>query len=461
MRHFNSASIIFLSVGLGSLATGCSGGGGGLIGALTSHPSATPTPMPAPTSDDVSETAQRSDALVDSIGINTHLGRSDSPYIASNFAALNSLMTGLGIRHVRDQAFAPGNNTALCSEESSLAASNIKFDFYSDPDVPTSTLSSWTSCVGTALEAYEGPNEYDIEHPSSDTNWPATLSSYQQSLYAAVKGNAASASIPVIAPSLTTLSAYNAVGDLSDFVDYGNTHTGYSGYNPGTSGWGPDGYGSIAYRLSGAAVEAGSKPVMATETGYTTAALADGVNLAVQAKYLPRLVIETYLAGLPRTYVYELTDEPEDSGLTGSFGLVTSSLAPKPAYTALQSLISLLADPGETFTPATVSFVVTGAPADVRHATFEKQDGSLFIAFWREDEGWNPTTETTITVAPVNVGIRLDSAPSAVTEYSYNAAYTLAPQTLSPSASLALTVTDSVQILHIVPAGSTSAHARK
>jgi hypothetical protein len=460
MRHFNSASIIFLSIGLGSLAAGCSGGGGGgLIGLLTSHPSSTPTPAPTP--DEVTEAAQRSDALVDSIGINTHLGRSNSPYTASNFAALNSLLTGLGIRHARDQAFAPGNNAALCSEESSLAASGIKFDYYADPDVPTSTLSSWTACVGTALEAYEGPNEYDIEHPSSDTNWPSTLSSYQQSLYAAVKGNAASASIPVIAPSLTTSSAYNAVGDLSSVVDYGNTHMGFSGYNPGTSGFGPGGYGSIAYRLSGSAVEAGSRPVMATEAGYTTAALADGVNLAVQAKYVPRLVIEMFLAGLPRTYLYELTDEPEDTGLTGSFGLATSSLAPKPAYTALQSLISLLAEPSQTFTPATVSFVLTGASADVRHAIFEKTDGSLYIAFWREDEGWNPTTETAIAVSPVSIGIRLNTAPSAITEYTYNAAYALAPQTLTPSASLTLSVTDSVQILHIVPAASTSAHARK
>ena len=94
---------------------------------------------------------------------------------------------------------------------------------------------------------------------------------------------------------------------------------------------------------------------MATESGYHTALSWDGSHPAVtesaQARYIPRLSLEFYEAGLPRTYMYELIDQ--GTSLThreDHFGLLRNDGTEKPAFRALASMIAILKDPGSTFT---------------------------------------------------------------------------------------------------------------
>ena len=63
----------------------------------------------------------------------------------------------------------------------------------------------------------------------------------------------------------------------------------------------------------------GGKPLCATETGYHTAVnstenVQPGVSEAAQAKYVPRLFMEYFNAGVRQTFNYELLDEWPDPG---------------------------------------------------------------------------------------------------------------------------------------------------
>jgi hypothetical protein len=461
-----------------AVMAGCSGGGGPAVpGSPTSAPSttasakpshapsamptavatatATPTPTAPPSAVPLTETARSADSFVDAIGMNVHLGVT-GPYQSSNYTTINTLLEGLGVRHLRDSAYGYAD-PALCSEELGLEAHGIRFDYTTVPSLPVSQLGAWTTCAGAALESYEGPNEYDIQHPASDTNWPATLRAYQQSLYTTVKSSAASANAPVLGPTFTTENAYETVGNLSTSLDYGNMHDGFSGFNPGTAGYGSGGYGSIAYNVMLAQFVAAQKPVIASETGYTTASMVDGVTPAIQAKYMPRLFFDFFNAGIARTYEYEFVDEPSYGGLQGSFGIVESTLTPKPAYTALQSLIGLLSDPGTAPAAQTVSYAIGGAPLDLRHTLLQKRDGSFYLALWREIESWDPNKQAPIVIAPVTITIELSAQPASLTAYAYDATQTLQPATLTPATTFTVTVGDSLTIVRVVPGTAPSA----
>lgn len=177
-------------------------------------------------------------------------------------------------------------------------------------------------------------------------------------------------------PSLTSDAAYGAVGDLSAYMDYGNMHNYFAGFNPGTHGWGgpdTDGYccyGSINYNLNITRQMSGSKPIMTSETGYVTNVVAHGViPYDIHAKYALRMFFMQFLRGVERTLHYEFCDYFGD-GTVGNgyqnFGIVevvpnshtrqNKTLIPKPAYYALQNVIKIFADPGSSFTPGSLNY---------------------------------------------------------------------------------------------------------
>ena len=88
------------------------------------------------------------------------------------------------------------------------------------------------------------------------------------------------------------------------------------------------------------------KPLIVTETGYFTGVAPQSIDELTHAKYVPRIFAEYFRHGISKTFVYEFVDEGTDGGMENSFGLVRADLTPKPAYTALQSMIGLLQDSG-------------------------------------------------------------------------------------------------------------------
>jgi hypothetical protein len=149
-----------------------------------------------------------------------------------------------------------------------------------------------------------------------------------------------------------------------------------------------------------------------TETGYHNAYAATTgqppVSEEAAAVYLPRALVAAFGAGVRRTFVYELLDEKPDPGLHDPeqhFGLLRNDLSPKPAFTAIKTLIAAV-----RASPGSGSGVLPWdlrAPedADVQHVVLARRDGSRAIAIWRPVSVWD--TDERRAVDPGSVAIEL------------------------------------------------------
>jgi hypothetical protein len=148
--------------------------------------------------------------------------------------------------------------------------------------------------VPDAVEAIEGPNEYDMR---GEPDWPAKLRDYQRRLYMLAKADPRTARLPVLAPSLTSWQARAAVGDVGAWADAGNLHPYPAGAQPETSG--------LEREIEQARWLKPSGPLQVTETGYHGALAQAGgqppVANAVAAAYLPRLLLDNFARGIQRS----------------------------------------------------------------------------------------------------------------------------------------------------------------
>jgi hypothetical protein len=405
-------------------------------------PNVASTPAPWPSG--AVETPGMADAFVDTAGVNTHLAAYGTLY-GDNFTRVLSLLQGLGVRHVRDGIDATQTN--LCTEYRQLASSGIHIDDITKPGVNAQTLAQHTSCAGTAIDAVEGPNEYDL---SGDPSWALTLASTQRQLYAAAKG--ATPALPVFGPALTTSGAYAALGDLSSVEDYGNMHDYMAGHNPGNSGWGSSDqfgtYGSIAWNIAVAKQASKSKTIASTETGYGDATgTTNAVPPATKGRYEMRTLLEHWIAHVPRTYVYELVSIGNDA--FSSYGLTDGSGNPKPAYVAIQTLLRHLNDPGPVFTTTPLNYAV-GASAPVHHVLLQKRNGTYALMLWVEASEWTGTAATAVASQPVTLTFM--KSPSSLNVLTFADDGTTQAATLTVTAGKAtLTATNQVKIIDITP----------
>jgi hypothetical protein len=337
--------------------------------------------------------AWSADAFVDSVGINVHLNYLDTPY--ANFPQVLQALQWLGVRHVRD-GLIDTTWQGYYDRHNQLGRSGIKGIFITSPAQTSPLLLSYPGKMSDSFEAYEGPNEYD---QNSDPNWADKLTSFVERLDQTVKGNSVTSRFPVIGPSLTRQNSYLKLRGICSF-DFENLHSYFGGRNPGTPGWGANGYGSISWNLSNVSTACTGKPVIATETGYQTdLTLNQGIPEDVAARYVPRVFLEQWLRGIQRTYLYELIDlPPKGSPGDSGFGLLRSDLSFKPAYFALENLLHLLADPGASFTGKQFTFVLTGDLSNVDHALFEKRNGIFYLAIWVEEPSYDPDRKKTMPV---------------------------------------------------------------
>ncbi|MDB5041821.1 MAG: hypothetical protein JWN27_2547 [Candidatus Eremiobacteraeota bacterium] len=393
----------------------------------------------------LTEMPRRAASFADSVGVNVHLGYYWTRY--SDITAVQNLLTGLGIRHIRD-GISPGW-TNLCSEFSQLGAHGIRGDFIVGSWMSPTDVTTWDSCTGRTADAYEGLNEWDISHPATDTNWPQTDASVQQSLYSTVK---AMRPVTVFAPSLTSESAYAALGSVAATSDVGNAHVYFAARNPGTTGWGAGDsfgvYGSLKYDLAIARQTTGTKPIVVTETGYGDTSDTVYVPPATKARYTLRTLLEAWNAKLSRTYLYELIDE--GGGYFGSYGLADGNGNVKPAYTAVKNLLAHLSDPGRAVTLRSLAYTLA-APAQVHHALFEKRDGSFVLALWLEVSEWDPNANVPIAVAPQATVLTFGRVPSMLRTTSFDDGGNVTTQALAQSGAVTLSVGGSPTLLDIMP----------
>ncbi len=375
--------------------------------------------------------------------MNVHLGYGDTGY--GNLAGVEQLLAALNVHHVRDAGTI--GRTALCPAYRSLARADIRTDFVASIDQDPRTFAQWLPCVGGAIDAFEGPNEFN----AAGGDWAQRLRASQSRLYQTLKNNAATARIPVIAPALTVSDAYRELGNISGDADVGNIHDYLMGHNPGAAGYcGTDAAGRqrpwIECELADSRVTTGSKPLMATETGYGTGASVYAVDPLVQAKYVPRLFLEHFNAGIIRTYAYELIDEGTD-GYNG-YGLADAKLQPKPAFYALANLVRAIGKQRNGTKVPSFPIVLHAASRDVHH-TLVEQNGELLLILWLEIPSANQATQQPV-VPPQRVQLSFTAVPAAIT-VSSTAGRTMQSAPRKPARNIDIDVTDWPAVVRITP----------
>jgi hypothetical protein len=350
----------------------------------------------------IAEKAHTAYSFVDSIGINTHLYYGDTTYYQKYQEVVKPKLSELGVRHIRDGG--TRNLNGYLDRLRELKNNGISATLIFDPrgGTPEQGL-VLVKELGNIVEAVEGPNEYDL---SGDNNWVQVLHQYVERLHQLIKSDAQTSALPVLGPSLTSSEAYFAMGNISNFVDYGVLHNYFSGRHPGTLGWGANGYGSIAYGINLASKYAPGKPIITTETGYHNAINTQEEHLAVPEsvaeKYIPRMFLEQFNHGIKRTFGYELIDlqsnpKRDISGL--EFGLLRNNGEVKPSFVSLKALIQLLKDPeGSQFSPGTLNYGFIGNTSNLHHTLLQKSNGNFYLVLWQEVSGFDVNSKKAIVV---------------------------------------------------------------
>lgn len=337
--------------------------------------------------------------FIASIGVNTHLGYTDSAY--ADGARVLAALEYLGIGRVRDAAVTRQQRNL--EGFTLLADAGILFDMVvqaaRDPAEAVATIAAFDEDYPDAVDAIEGPNEID--------NWPVT--------YAGLTGTAAGiafddALVAAVAatPGLADVDTYSLTGArVNDTTEFANFHTypvkGLQPYkalarNPVTSGVTPD------------------KPLVLTEVGYHTAVGPDtrwdGVDEATQAKLTLNLLFDAHRLGIARTYLYQLSDgyrDPSGVSIDRNLGLFDVDFAPKQAAAAIHNLTAALSAISHSLTtPSAIS--VWGLPDHGASTVLTKDNGALDVVLWAEPDVWNQARDVPIAARSVEVVVDFGGA---------------------------------------------------
>jgi hypothetical protein len=307
------------------------------------------------------------------------------------------------------------------------------------------TMNQFDRLLGYALpvvESFEGLNEHDL---SRRNNWIQEVRYCQQELYEAVKRDPRTANLPVYGPSFGRSGNASMVGDISRWLDIGVIHPYPGGLLPLTN------LSDNETRLRSVA---GPKPLIASETGYHTATSwtgdHPGVTESAMARYVPRLLLEYFSAGILRTYLYEFIDEGSDrTAREQNFGLLRYDGSEKPAYVSLRNLIALLRDPGASFTPGQLDYSLTGDLSGVKSLLLQKRDGRFYLAIWQDATRYDLSYQSESQVADRTLTLTLSNASQVKV---YLPLTSITPSRDTPSAtSVTLSVPDSPLIVEIRP----------
>ncbi len=356
--------------------------------------------------------ASPADTVVDSYGVGIHLNFLDTPY--RDTTAVADALSALGVRHVRDDLYldAPREYRAIAQ----VADRGIGFDLIMGRPGGSATPDDYVRTVADelptgAVESLEGANEWDL---NGGDNWVQEVRDWQQQLYRAARAEPATADLPVLSPALAFKWNYDDLGAVSAWSDLANAHMYPGGYQPSNQ------IGQITQAVRQAVP---SEPLVTTEAGYHNAMNTSNghrpVPEYVGGVYAPRLLLEHVARGEQRMYQYELLDSfdnPQLDNPEAHFGLLRHDFSPKPAYTAMQNLLGLLADPGPAFTPGSLAITADGLPSDAHYLLTQKRDGRFVLLLWRDASIWDPEQQQATPVTAADVTVRLD-APYDLTVY--------------------------------------------
>jgi hypothetical protein len=378
--------------------------------------------------DDISAMPARpAQELVDSVGMNVHFHFLQSAY--ANTDRVVAAIADLGVRHVRDRILQLGATrrgfTALGDEHVTVQGiCGTLGDRETMAELMTEVVTTYDDPIAL-FAAFEGINEPNRQ----GVPWMAETRAKTRELY--LQRNAMGlARIPIASPALARVVPHapqgmvrrqaQQLGDLSRYVDLGNIHVYPRMQTPGLG---------IAQAVSYQRLVTGDRPIICSEAGYFSAMNYQGGAFPtpsdVCAIYLPRLIMENWVRGIRRVYIYELLDDydPTESDRKGSFGLLqvtgpgpSAPWSPKPQYHALKNFFRILEDPGHgQVQPASLPVSVSG-PSDLETSLVAKRDGSRWLLLWRRARCYDPVRRERVACEPRMVRIRFDRR-RAVTVY--------------------------------------------
>lgn len=385
------------------------------------------------------QTAMAAAAFVDLLGINTHIDFQNYGY--QNITAVEQALSYLGVQNARDSA-QNANDVQWWAQVSQ--ATGVKFDDY----IPEGSVQGMYGAMKLmpqlaaqgVLNYLEGPNEEDDSYPASLGNNLDYAKQAQIDLWKTYGDPSSSSSLhlPIINMSFGAgwtaannwQGDYANEGDLSAYATYANAHT-YP-----TSGQTPD---YAIQRLNGLAqLAASQRPVMTTEIGWDTGSL----STSTAAKYTLDAAMDGAKDGDVKLYFYALFDDG-----SGNFGLMNQDGTPKPAGTALHNLISLMTDTGAnagSFTPASLSYSLSGTVSGDNSLVFQKSDGSFWVSLWNEQQAIGKSHTVTV---------NLPSAVAEVLVFDPLSGTTVQQGALNTS-SIRVTIPDHPVLVEIVPSAS-------
>ena len=370
--------------------------------------------------------------FVGRIGVNVHLAQKGTVYDTYFESSILRAIEDLSVKQIRQGVYTPtpGVTDVLYARMRDLARLGCRFSAVcNDPSdryvtTPPSALPRIYELCGGAIDIVEGGNEPAL---LADPARNPTLSwLHQRALHETVRRDLSGTGIAVASPSYVQGNIALA-RPLAGFVERSNLHPYPGMEHPETAGPGRLGGFREAMRPVCGPVES-----IVTETGYHTALATESAHLpvseAIRARYTPRLLLFAYLAGMRRTYLYELRSsfgraaaDPESA-----FGLLTHEGEPTATYRAVGRLIALFADPrGPAGTPARERadprrIATVGDHRDVHGACFRRGDGAVLLPLWLGLSGWDWRTKTAVT--PVARRLRLEDADrrNAVTAHRFD-----------------------------------------
>jgi hypothetical protein len=389
------------------------------------------------------EQALNSFQFADSVGVNVHLSVDGTPYVAQ-FSQVMQSMIQLGIKHYRNGL---NQYMALYQYQNAemLGKAGIKTDWLMDFHNTASLINSAYALAPDATEAFEGPNE-------QDANVGPPLLGFMQLLNNTVRSNPATAAMPIFAPSFVQPSSFATQGNLGSLVNHGNTHDYFGNRNPETTPYGGPfyncgAYGSMQFNVCLAQMVAANDSVVATETGYQSG---QGLSDAIIGRYELRTLFESLSRGITRTYLYELIDNSNCY-----WGLLAANFSPKPAYTAIQNVLSLLQDVNFG-RPGKLNYTLTGQTQNVDQVLLQKSDGSFYLVIWLSVQSADPDNPSTIyNVAPQSVILSTNTPVGTATTYVLDdGGNVTSTSTGLTNGSLSISVTDRVTLVALSPGRS-------
>jgi hypothetical protein len=397
------------------------------------------------------EPAAQADSFVDSVGVATHLAYVNTAY--AQWPTVLGKIQAMGVRHLRDGFSNWPSWAPYFGEHQTLAGLGIKTTYVVPLDLTTTPqiLESFASQV-TDMEAIEPPNECDaipncggggLLGVSNVVSFLPTLQAAGQNI-----------NVPVLGPAFTVAESYVAAGNIASQISYNNLHVYFGGRNPGTVGWGGgdaqgNSYGSFAWWMDQANVDAPNVPDIITESGYLAfpqTVTPYTIPESVEASYTPRTFLLAFNHGIKRTYAYELVDEITSLG----YGLLRSDLSEKPAFTAVKNLMSTLSDPGANFSPGKLAYLVGGADSTLAHTLLQKRDGSFWLVLWLERSSYDEATNTPTPVTPQNITLQVSGGATVKQLVQFDSFGNSSTVDVSGSgATLPLAVSDQISIVKV------------